>query len=70
MTGFGLVVYDSQSDSAWRIQNKLLYPNPNFGTHSVAGEQFELMDGAFGLAMSPRLAYGMIAIKFHLGLVS
>lgn len=28
-----------------------MYPNPNFGTHTISGESFELMDGIFGIAM-------------------
>lgn len=30
------------------------YPYPNFGTFTIAGESFDLMDGIFGLALSPR----------------
>ncbi|XP_031623118.1 major royal jelly protein 2-like [Contarinia nasturtii] len=51
--GFGLIVYSSRTNRSWRVQNKLFYPNPQFGTHTVAGESFELMDGTFGLALSP-----------------
>lgn len=60
VTGFGLVVYDSQSNTSWRVQNKLFYPNPYFGTHNIAGEQFDLMDGLFGLALSPRQPQGNV----------
>lgn len=30
------------------------YPYPNFGTFTIAGESFDLMDGLFGMALSPR----------------
>lgn len=30
------------------------YPYPNFGTFTIAGESFDLMDGIFGLAITPR----------------
>lgn len=60
VTGFGLVVYDSQLNTSWRVQNKLFYPNPYYGTHNVADEQFDLMDGLFGLALSPRTPYGKL----------
>lgn len=30
------------------------YPYPSFGTFTIAGESFDLMDGIFGLAISPR----------------
>lgn len=59
VTGFGLVVYDSQLNTSWRVQNKYFYPNPYFGTHNIAGEQFELMDGLFGMALSPRQPHGI-----------
>lgn len=53
VTGFGLIVYDSRANRSWRVQNKLFYPNPNYGTHTIAGESFDLMDGIFGLALTP-----------------
>lgn len=56
--GFGLLVYDSQANRSWRVQNKLFYPNPDYGTHTVAGESFDLMDGVFGLALTPRNQIG------------
>lgn len=28
-----------------------MYPNPQFGTHTISGETFELMDGIFGMAI-------------------
>lgn len=54
VTGFGLIVYDLQQNRSWRIQNKFFYPNPHFGTFTIAGESFDLMDGIFGLAVSPK----------------
>lgn len=54
VTGFGIVIYDQQTNRSWRVQNKLFYPNPNYGTHTIAGETFDLMDGVFGLALTPR----------------
>jgi Major royal jelly protein len=55
VTGFGLIVYDYAMDKSWRVDNKLFYPYPNYGTYNIAGETFELMDGLFGLALTPRL---------------
>lgn len=63
VTGFGIIAYDAQSNRSWRIQNKLFYPHPNFGTHTIAGESFDLMDGVFGLALSP-YTYGNIKSLF------
>ncbi|XKL69266.1 hypothetical protein PGB90_007035 [Kerria lacca] len=51
-TNPALVVYDSRKDSAWRITNPFMYPDPNFGTYRVAGESFTLMDGIIGIALS------------------
>lgn len=59
VTGFGLIVYDARANRSWRVQNKLFYPNPYYGTHTVAGESFDLMDGLFGLALSPLQTRGM-----------
>ncbi|XP_055904967.1 major royal jelly protein 3 [Eupeodes corollae] len=50
----GLLVYDSVLDEAWRVENKLMNPDPDFGTHSVAGGTFELMDGIFAINLTPR----------------
>lgn len=53
VSGFGIIVYDAYANRSWRVQNKLLYPNPNYGTHTIANESFDLMDGIFGLAITP-----------------
>lgn len=54
VTGYGIIVYDSRLNRSWRIQNRLVYANPNYGTFTIAGESFDLMDGILGLALSPR----------------
>ncbi|XP_030369550.1 uncharacterized protein LOC115620459 [Scaptodrosophila lebanonensis] len=53
-TGMGIVVYDVLAGKSWRIENKFTYPNPTFGTHTIAGESFELLDGTLGLAVTPQ----------------
>ncbi|XP_069961723.1 dopaminechrome tautomerase isoform X2 [Bactrocera oleae] len=53
-TGTGFVVYDVQHERSWRVENKYTYPDPDFGTHTIAGESFELLDGTFGFAVTPR----------------
>lgn len=59
VTGFGILVYDMRRNRSWRVQNKLLYSCPAYGTFTIAGESFDLMDGVFGLALSPpRGGYG------------
>lgn len=56
VSGFGLVVYDHRRKTSWRIKNKLFFPDPNFGTHTINGESFDLMDGIMGLAVTPTTA--------------
>lgn len=58
VTGFGLVVFDLHRLKSWRIENKLMFPDPDFGTHTVAGESFDLMDGILGMTLSPKTNSG------------
>ncbi|XP_055852942.1 major royal jelly protein 1-like [Episyrphus balteatus] len=55
----GLLVYDSIRDMAWRVENPLMQPDPNFVTHTVAGESFDLADGMFALNLTPRSKKGL-----------
>lgn len=59
--GFGVVVYDMLQNRSWRLQNKFFYPNPHFGTFTIKGESFDLMDGVFGLAVSPKIGQRSIS---------
>lgn len=51
----GMVVYDSLSDTAWRVMHPSMFPDPDFADSNVGGESFTLMDGVVGLAHSPNL---------------
>uniref|UniRef100_A0A6B2EEC6 Putative major royal jelly protein n=1 Tax=Phlebotomus kandelakii TaxID=1109342 RepID=A0A6B2EEC6_9DIPT len=53
VTAFGIIVYDFKRQKSWRVQNKLMYPHPKFGTFNIKGDTFDLMDGILGLAISP-----------------
>ncbi|XP_055911760.1 uncharacterized protein LOC129945820 [Eupeodes corollae] len=54
-TGFhGLIAYDVASNHTWRIENKLMFPDPDFGTFSIAGEKVDIMDGIVGMSITPR----------------
>lgn len=55
VNAFALIVYDFETNKSWKIQNKLFYPNPNFGTFTIADESFDLMDGIFGIAMKKEM---------------
>jgi len=52
-TSKAIVVYDVVGQNSWRIENKFTYPDAKFGTHTVAGESFELLDGPLALAVTP-----------------
>lgn len=53
VTEFGLIVFDARSRHSWRVNHNYFYPFPNHGSFSVGGENFDLMDGLLGLALSP-----------------
>lgn len=42
-----------------------MYPYPTFGTHSISGETFELMDGIFGVAVEKSRRGENRALYFH-----
>ncbi|XP_046604118.1 protein yellow-like isoform X2 [Neodiprion virginianus] len=65
VTGFGLIVYDHQKTRSWRINNNLFYPYPNYGTFSIKGEVFDLMDGVLGMALSPLKSNEDRTLYFH-----
>lgn len=53
VVGFSLIVYDVAHDTSWQIKDKSFFPFPSYGTYTIEGESFELMDGILGLALSP-----------------
>ncbi|XP_052868860.1 protein yellow-like [Anopheles cruzii] len=55
VTAPGMIVYDMARRKSWRITNKQMHPNPDYGTFTIAGESFDLMDGIVAMAMSPRI---------------
>ncbi|CAD7090714.1 unnamed protein product [Hermetia illucens] len=61
----GLVVYDYEENTSWRIENKLMYPNPDWGTFTIAGQSFDLMDGLVGLALTPQSSGRERYLYFH-----
>lgn len=54
VTGAGLIVYDMARGKSWRVTNKLMNPNPDHGTFTIANESFDLMDGMISMALSPK----------------
>ncbi|XP_058462814.1 major royal jelly protein 1-like isoform X2 [Malaya genurostris] len=57
VTAFGLIVYDMSRGKSWRVTNKLMNPNPDYGTFTIADESFDLMDGILTMALSPRVQF-------------
>ncbi|XP_055523490.1 major royal jelly protein 1-like isoform X2 [Wyeomyia smithii] len=55
VTGSGLIVYDMSRGKSWRVTNRLMNPNPDYGTFTIANESFDLMDGMLTMALSPKI---------------
>ncbi|XP_065209947.1 protein yellow-like [Planococcus citri] len=53
VAAFGLIVFDLQKKTSWRVNHNYFYPTQTAGTATVAGTTFDLMDGVFGLALGP-----------------
>lgn len=54
-----ILVFDPQSMTSWLVNNKLMYPDPSFGTFTIADESFDLMDGVLGMTISPKADRGL-----------
>lgn len=61
----GLVVFDLYQRTSWRVESNHFYPYPRFGTFTIAGQSFDLMDGIFGTALGPILPSGDRILYFH-----
>jgi len=53
VTGFGLIVVDAHREKSWRVVSNYFYPYPLHGHYEINNEEFDLMDGVLGLALSP-----------------
>lgn len=51
LSGDGLIVYDLYQRTSWRIDHNYFYPYPRYGTFTIAGVSFDLMDGIFASAL-------------------
>lgn len=52
--GFGLIVMD-ENEKFHRIEDESFQPEDENSNYTIAGESFNLPDGLFGLALSPKL---------------
>ncbi|XP_063904231.1 protein yellow-like isoform X2 [Zophobas morio] len=50
---YSIIVYDVQRNEAWKATHKSMYPYPSYGTYSILGDSFDLMDGVLGMALEP-----------------
>lgn len=57
VTHHAIVVYDHLANAAWRVEHRFMYPDPDYGYHTIAGESFELMDGIFAVNNDKRNLY-------------
>lgn len=58
VSGYAILVYDWKQNRAWKVQNQNMNPNRYFSRFTIAGQSFDLQDGVFGLALSPRVNNG------------
>lgn len=53
-TGYGLVIYDSDSEKIWRLESEIFRPSPIFANHTIRDESFQqLQNGILGMAKHP-----------------
>lgn len=62
---FSIIVHDTTKGTSWRIIDKSFYPYPNYGTFTILGDSFELMDGVLGMALAPVEPSGDRKLFYH-----
>ncbi|XP_015429902.1 PREDICTED: protein yellow-like [Dufourea novaeangliae] len=62
---YGLLVYDFQKDSSFRIQHHLFFPDPLASKYELHGVKFQWTDGIFGMALSPMDIHDDRTLFFH-----
>uniref|UniRef100_A0A182QDH9 Bee-milk protein n=1 Tax=Anopheles farauti TaxID=69004 RepID=A0A182QDH9_9DIPT len=67
VTAPGMIVYDMSRGKSWRITNKQMHPNPDYGTFTVSNESFDLMDGIVAMALSPRIPSDNVIFSSNYG---
>lgn len=65
VASYHIIVYDFKEKRTWRTANKLYYPSPTYGTFTIQGESFDLMDGILGMAVSPLHYLSQQQLFFH-----
>ncbi|XP_035901855.1 protein yellow-like [Anopheles stephensi] len=67
VTAPAMIVYDMAKGKSWRITNKQMHPNPDYGTFTIANESFDLMDGIVAMALSPRIPSDNVVFSSNYG---
>lgn len=49
---YSIIVYDLKKGTSWRITDKRMFPDPDYGTYNILGDEFELMDGILGMSLT------------------
>ncbi|CAH1108269.1 unnamed protein product [Psylliodes chrysocephalus] len=62
---YSIIVYDLKRDTSWKVSDKTMYPHPDYGTYTIQGESFELMDGILGMSLSPASDAPLRKLFFH-----
>lgn len=64
--GYGIIVYDYQSDKSWRVNHNYFSFDPIQGDLNVADVNFQWHDGVFGMALGDvRNEHGDRTVYFH-----
>jgi hypothetical protein len=59
--GYGIIVYDYQSDKSWRVNHNYFSFDPIQGDLNVANVNFQWHDGVFGMALGDvRNEHGLV----------
>lgn len=56
VTGFGIIVFDYKNNKSWRAESQSTHLSPiqKYSKFYIDRESFDLMDGVFGMAVSPK----------------
>jgi len=53
ISGYGLVIYDSDTEKVWRLESERFLPNPAVTNYTMKGENSQILDGILGMAKHP-----------------
>jgi len=53
-TGYGIIVFDLKNQQSWRVESDLFHPVESNSTFTIDGVTFQIMDGVYGLSVSPK----------------